>query len=59
MMDESAQEKFDEKAWLKFKREVLDDPKKSQEWADRVIDSWIRRRSRQSMTPSIRSKKGS
>ena len=30
--------------WKEFERRVLDDPKKSSEWADRVIDAWIRRK---------------
>jgi len=56
-MNEAGEEKFDEGAWLEFKRKVLDDPKKRREWADLVIDSWIRRRSTQSRLPLKHSKR--
>jgi hypothetical protein len=56
-MDEAAEEKFDEKTWLAFKKRVLDDPKKSREWADLVIDSWIEHKSRRSKRPLKHSKR--
>jgi len=45
--------------WKKFERRVLDDPKKSMEWADRVIDAWIKRKSGKSRKRSTSSKKRS
>jgi hypothetical protein len=39
MMDEE----YTIEDWKEFERRVLDDPKKSSEWANRVIDAWIRR----------------
>jgi len=45
--------------WTKFERDVLNDPKKSREWADRVIDAWIRRKSGKSLRRSTSSKKHS
>jgi hypothetical protein len=51
------EEKFDERAWLAFKGRVLDDPKKSREWADLVIDSWIERKSGRSRRPLKHSKR--
>ncbi len=39
------QREVTEEEWKKFKREVLDDPEKGAEWANRVIEAWIQRRS--------------
>jgi hypothetical protein len=39
-----AVEGFNEKEWLEFEKDTLDNPKRRQERADRVVDSWIRRR---------------
>jgi len=51
-MDEATtEEEFDEKAWLELKTRIFDNPRKRREWADQVIDSWIRRRSRRSRKP--------
>lgn len=41
MMDEE----YTVEDWKKFEKSVLGDPKKRSEWADRVIDAWIRRKS--------------
>lgn len=43
--------------WKKFEREVLNNPKKSREWANRVIDAWIRRKSGKSPRRSTSSKR--
>jgi hypothetical protein len=55
MMDEE----YTIEDWKDFERRVLDDPKKSSEWADRVIDAWIRRKSGKSRRPSTSSKSSS
>jgi hypothetical protein len=55
MMDEE----YTIEDWKDFERRVLDDPKKSSEWADRVIDAWIRRKSGKSRKPSTGSKSSS
>jgi hypothetical protein len=55
MMDED----YTVEDWKDFERRVLDDPKKRSEWADRVIDAWIRRKSGKSGKRSTRSKKSS
>jgi len=55
MMDEE----YTAEDWKKFEERVLNDPKKSSEWADKVIDAWIRRKSGKSPRRSTSSKKSS
>ena len=55
MMDEE----YTVEDWKKFEKSVLEDPKKRSEWADRVIDAWIRRKSGKSPRRPTRSKKSS
>jgi hypothetical protein len=55
MMDEE----YTIEDWKEFERRILDDPKKSGEWADRVIDAWIRRKSGKSRRLSTSSKSSS
>jgi hypothetical protein len=55
MMDEE----YTIEDWKEFERRVLDDPKKSSEWADRVIDAWIERKSGKSRRHSTGSKRTS
>ena len=45
--------------WKDFERRVLDGPRKRSEWADRVIDAWIKRKSGRSGKRSTRSKRSS
>jgi hypothetical protein len=45
--------------WERFKKRVLDDPIRRSEWADRVIDARIRRKSGKSPKHSTRSKRSS
>ena len=55
MMDEE----YTMEDWKAFKKRVLDDPKKGSEWADRVIDAWIERKSGRFRKRSTKSKKSS
>ena len=55
MMDED----YTVEDWKNFEKRVLDDPKRSSEWADRVIDAWIKRKSGKSQRRSTSSRKSS
>jgi hypothetical protein len=52
-------DEYTEEDWKSFERRVLDDPKKRSEWADRVIDAWIRRKQGKSGKRSTRWKRSS
>ncbi len=51
------QRELTEKEWRQFEEKVLDDPVERRKWADRVIDSWIKRRSGRSGRRSRASRK--
>jgi len=55
MMDED----YTVEDFKRFEKRVLDDPKKSAEWANRVIEAWIRRKQGKSPRRSKSSKKRS
>ena len=52
-------EEYTDEDWKAFEKRVLDDPKKRAEWADKVIDAWIKRKSGKLGRHSTRSKKSS
>lgn len=51
------QRELTEKEWQQFEENVLNDPVERRKWADRVIDSWIKRRSGKSRKRSRASRK--
>lgn len=51
------QRELTEKEWRQFEEKVLDDPVERRKWANRVIDSWIKRRSGKSRRRSRASRK--